>query len=82
MQKTCKQCQQQFEITEDDLKFYDKVSPIFGGEKYQIPPPTLCPECRQQRRLVFDNVRTLYTRKSDVSGQEIVSRFLQHSLYL
>jgi len=30
MTQNGKQCQRTFEITEDDLKFYDNVSPIFG----------------------------------------------------
>jgi hypothetical protein len=60
MTKNCKQCQRTFEVTEDDLKFYDKVSPIFppsvgagGGKKYQIPPPTLCPEFRMKLQMSF-----------------------------
>lgn len=60
MQKTCKQCATVFEVTDDDLDFYNKISPIFGGEKFQIPPPTLCHTCRQQRKLAWRNERTLY----------------------
>jgi hypothetical protein len=44
MEKSCKNCQQAFEITDEDLKFYEKVSPVFGGKKYLIPEPSLCPE--------------------------------------
>ena len=73
MQKSCRQCAIKFEITDDDLKFYDKISPMFAGKKYLVPPPTLCPECRQQRRLVFRNERTLYHRKCDLSGKQIIS---------
>jgi hypothetical protein len=43
-----KQCQISFDITPDDLAFYDKVSPVFNGKKELIPPPTLCPECREK----------------------------------
>jgi hypothetical protein len=35
--------------------------------KHQIPPPTLCPDCRQQRRLSFRNERNLYKRKCDAT---------------
>lgn len=73
MQKTCRQCATKFEITDEDLKFYDKISPVFAGKKYQIPPPTLCPDCRQQRRLAFRNERKLYHRKCDFSQKEIIS---------
>lgn len=73
MQKTCKQCNAAFQITDDDLKFYDKVSPVIAGEKYQIPAPTLCPDCRQQRRMAFRNERKLYQRKCDLTGKQIIS---------
>jgi hypothetical protein len=55
------------------LEFYDKISPIFGGKKYSIPSPTLCPEEREKRRLMFRNERKLYKRKCDLSGKEIIS---------
>ena len=72
-QKTCKQCDQSFIIEEEDLEFYNKISPTFNGEKYQIPVPTLCPNCRQQRRLSFRNERNLYNRKCDLTGKQIIS---------
>ncbi len=75
MQKNCKQCFAQFEITPEDLRFYDKVSPVFAGKKYIIPAPTLCPDCRQQRRLAFRNERHLYHRKCDLTGKAIISNY-------
>jgi hypothetical protein len=75
MTKTCKQCNTNFEITDNDLKFYDDVSPIFNGNRYQISPPKLCSFCRQQRRLAWRNERMLYDRKCDAIGQEIISVF-------
>ena len=71
--KTCKKCQIDFNITDRDLEFYDKVSPIFASKKYSIPTPKLCPDCRQQRRLTFRNERSLYKRKCDITNQDIVS---------
>ncbi len=82
IQKTCRQCQTQFEITDEDLKFYDKVSPVFSGKKYPVPPPTLCPDCRQQRRLAFRNERKLYNRKCELCEQEIISIYSQDKPYL
>ncbi len=58
--KTCKHCGSSYPITDKDMEFYEKVSPVFGGKKYLIPPPTLCPECRQQRRQCFKNIYHLY----------------------
>jgi len=67
MQKTCKKCSTHFEITSSDLEFYKKISPKFDGKVFEIPTPTLCPECRQQRRLSFRNERNLYKRDCDAT---------------
>jgi hypothetical protein len=73
MLKKCNRCETQFEITDDDLKVYEKVSPVFDNKKYLLPIPNSCPDCRLQRKLVFRNERTLYKRKCDLTGKEIVS---------
>lgn len=73
MLNVCSQCESSFEITPEDLSFYEKVSPIFDGRKYLLPLPKMCPTCRQQRRLAFRNERKLYNRKSDLSGKNIIS---------
>lgn len=79
--KNCQRCTQRFEITSDDLKFYEKISPTFERKKFLIPPPTLCPDCRQQRRLAFRNERKLYHRKSDFSGKEFISIYSPEKPY-
>jgi hypothetical protein len=81
MQKACRQCSAAFEITPEDLRFYDDVSPVIGGKKMQVPPPTLCPECRFRRRLAFRNERHLYHRKSDLSGKQIISIYAPDKPY-
>lgn len=73
MQKTCPQCASPFEVMDQDLAFYDKISPIFEGKKYPIPSPTFCPTCRSQRRMVWRNELHLFKRKSDFSGKDIIS---------
>ena len=73
--KQCKSCGVMFHITDKDMGFYDKVSPIFGGKKYQIPSPKLCPDCRQQRRYSWRNQRTLYRRICDFSWQSLIAMF-------
>ena len=80
MFKSCKNCQQNFEITDEDLKFYEKVSPEFKTTEglslqLKIPPPTLCPECREQRRMTFRNERSLYMRACDLCGKKTISMF-------
>ncbi|MFH0770295.1 MAG: hypothetical protein V1926_02860 [Candidatus Peregrinibacteria bacterium] len=75
MQKTCRQCSAPFEVASEDLVFYEKVSPVFNGKKELIPPPTLCPDCRMQRRLAFRNEKSLYHRKCDLTGRQIISMY-------
>jgi len=74
-QRNCKQCSQQFEVTDDDLVFLDKISPEFNGQKYPISAPTFCPTCREIRRMLLRNERVIYKRKSDQSGVELTSIF-------
>jgi len=75
MSHICKNswCKQPFEVTDDDLRFLEKVSPIFVGKKEPLPPPLLCPDCRQQRRLAMRNERTLYPRMCDHCKKRIIS---------
>jgi len=60
MQQQCNQCSAPFEITDEDCAIYEKMSPVIGGKQQLIPPPSLCPQCRQQRRLAFRNDRNYY----------------------
>ncbi len=71
--KICRKCQASFPITDKDMEFYDKISPIFNWQKFSVPSPTLCPDCRMCRRLAFRNERKLYKRKCNATGKEIVS---------
>ncbi len=61
---TCRQCQTPFKVTKEDRDFYEKMA---------VPEPTLCPDCRQQRRLAWRNERALYSRKCDLSGEPMIS---------
>jgi hypothetical protein len=73
MSQTCLQCSAPFEILPEDLALLDRLSPIIGGKKEALPPPTLCPDCRKQRRLTLRNERKLYHRKCDLTGKQIIS---------
>jgi hypothetical protein len=81
MQKNCTNCDISFEITESDRTFHEKISPTFAGKKYQIPPPTHCPNCRQQRRVAQANQLNLYERKCDLTGSTIISNLAPDSPY-
>ena len=63
--RVCQNCKAEFKIEPEDFKFYEKI---------KVPPPTFCPECREQRRIAFRNERALYYRKCDLCGENVVSR--------
>ena len=77
MQKTCANswCKKPFEIDNDNLAFYEKVSPEFAREKFPMPPPTRCPDCRRERRMAWRNERSLYTRPCELCKKTKVSCF-------
>jgi hypothetical protein len=65
--KKCAVSGKEFPIYQSDIDFYAKISPTFNGKRYPIPTPTLCPEERQRRRLMFRNERKLYKRTCDAT---------------
>ena len=68
--KKCKVCKIGFEVTDWDRDFYKRMN---------VPEPTLCPSCRQQRRLVYTNQINLYKRKCDATEKEIISHYDQNT---
>ncbi len=66
--RECKKCAQNFEIFKEDIEFYHKL---------RVPPPTLCPDCRKQRRMTFYNVTTFYKRKCNAPNhsEDLISIF-------
>ena len=64
--KQCQNCKNNFTIESEDFDFYKKID---------VPPPTFCPECRNQRRLAFRNERFMYKIKSPFSGKDIFSMY-------
>lgn len=68
----CKNCSASFEITDQDLKFYKKMD---------VPPPTFCPDCRLQRRLIWRNEYRICKRKCDLCKKDFISFYNQDSPY-
>lgn len=64
--KVCQNCKQDFVIESGDFDFYNKM---------KVPAPTFCWQCRQSRRMSWRNERTLYHRKCDATGKNIVTMF-------
>jgi len=64
--KQCQNCKNDFTIESDDFSFYEKI---------KVPPPTFCPECRLQRRLIWRNERTLYRNNCNLCGKTTLTTF-------
>ncbi|MBI4034101.1 MAG: hypothetical protein HY378_00950 [Candidatus Brennerbacteria bacterium] len=68
----CKSCKREFAVEPEDFDFYKKIS---------VPPPTWCPDCRQQRRYAWRNERVLYRRKCDLCGKSTVTIYSPNKPY-
>ena len=64
--RICQNCKDSFTIEPEDFDFYKKID---------VPPPTWCPDCRLQGRLLFMNERTFYKRDCDKCGKNVISMF-------
>ncbi len=66
MNKDCRQCGGQFEIRPEDEKFYERI---------KMPLPEECFACRHKHRLSFRNEMSLYHRKCDETGKQMISMY-------
>ena len=64
--RKCQNCKLNFIIEPEDFNFYEKM---------KVPPPTFCPECRNQRRLAMRNERVFYWRNCHSCGEKIISYY-------
>ena len=60
----CKQCKSSFEFMKADKKVHKKMN---------VPPPKLCPDCRQQRRIAFRNDSNYYRNTCHLCKKPVVS---------
>ncbi len=73
--RKCQNCSTEFKIDSEDFAFYEKVS---------VPPPTWCPDCRLQRRLMFRNPQSLYKRACGLCGKDMITIYAPekpHTVY-
>ena len=70
--KTCQSCKQDFIIEPEDFAFYERI---------KVPPPTFCPDCRFQRRMMFRNERTMYHSVCGLCGKKILSAYAPEKSY-
>ena len=73
--KKCLLSGKEFFITDRDMDFYDKISPVIGGKKYAVPTPTLSPDERCRRRTIHRNESKLYNAKSALSDKPIITLY-------
>src|SRR3989338_1128753 len=64
--RQCQNCRNRFVIEPEDFEFYEKI---------KVPPPTWCPECRLQRRMIVSNERALYKTLCALCGKEVISMY-------
>ncbi len=69
-QKHCLQCKKIFTLNDNDLAFANRM---------KSPAPNYCPDCRVMRRLCHRNERTLYKRKCDKTGYNIISIYPENT---
>lgn len=62
----CAACQKNFEIFPEDRVFY---------EKFGVPEPKNCPDCRLIRRLLERNAKHLYYRTCSKTGERMLSQY-------
>ena len=66
MLRFCTNCKNEFQIAPEDFSFYEKIA---------VPAPTLCPECRYQRRLANRNEWNFYKRDCSLCHKSMVSLY-------
>jgi len=66
MRKTCKNCSQNFEITDQEKIFH---------EKWDLPMSDTCPQDRLIEIMAFRNENRLYPRKCSLSNESILSAY-------
>ncbi len=80
--RTCRISGKEFIITDREITFLDKISPIFGWKKYPLWVPTLCSEERMRRRLSWRNWFTLYKATCPLSWRSIITTYSPSLGYL
>lgn len=71
--RNCQNCKADFNIEPDDFSFYEKM---------KVPPPTFCPDCRFQRRLLFRNNRVFYKRECAMCKKSMLSIYSTDKPYI
>ena len=73
MQHACVLCLVPFEITDDDLAFYEHISPVFNGKKERNPRKLWkrpCMKCRKEMETTYapERSETVYCKECYLKG--------------
>ena len=71
--RQCQNCKKDFTIEVEDFNFYEKI---------KVPPPTFCPDCRFQRRLLFRNNRVFYRRECVLCKKSVLAVYNQSKPFI
>ncbi|MBU0648292.1 hypothetical protein KJ855_03885, partial [Patescibacteria group bacterium] len=63
-ERECGVCHEKWLIEKDDIEFF---------KKFMVPVPVVCPHCSLVNKLIYRNERSLYKRKCDATGKDILS---------
>jgi len=65
-------CKSTFELFPEDRELF---------RQFDVPEPTMCPDCRHQRRAAFQISLVLFERKSALSGEPILTLYRPNKPY-
>jgi hypothetical protein len=69
----CAQCAGGFYMQAAELELRERLAPLIAGRKLTLPPPTLCPSCRMQRRLIWRNELNLFRGLDWLLGKPLIT---------
>ena len=72
-QKICVISGKSFIFSDQEKEFYQKITPVFAGKKFEIPEPTICAEERTRQRAVHRNEQYLHKGVSCFSGNPLIT---------
>ncbi len=65
----------EFVLTEQDSAMYEMLSPVIGGYRLDLPLPTLYPEERQIRRMMWRNYDQFYKNTCAITGKDVIATY-------
>ena len=71
-ERRCQNCKTSFIIKPEDIEFCKKLN---------VPPPTWCPKCRLQRKMLRRNERSLHKVRCKKCSQNTISMYPEDSEY-